>query len=283
MIPTVPVSELERDFDIRNAVSKRSLACREYWVTESELVRGRASILTEVAYGTGERQRIDIFEPDGQRPQSGWPTLLFVHGGYWQKLSKEDHSFIAEAYTDRGIAVAVVEYTLCPANTVRGITVEVEQAVTHLWTNAETLHLDRNAFVLAGHSAGGHLTAWCMTVNWSTHSLPTDPFLAAVSISGLFDLEPFVPTSVNIALGLTSTEALDVSPLYRTRTTTCPFDAIVGAAETTEFLRQNALLDEMWPDVAARSLAGEDHFTIVTQVGNPESDMFQIIARRFRT
>ena len=110
-----------------------------------------------------------------------------------------------------------------------------------------------------------------MTVNWSTHSLPTDPFLAAVSISGLFDLEPFVPTSVNIALGLTSTEALDVSPLYRTRTTTCPFDAIVGAAETTEFLRQNALLDEMWPDVATRSLAGEDHFTIVTQVGNPKA------------
>ena len=179
MIPTVPVSELERDFDIRNAVPKRSLACREYWVTESELVRGRASILTEVAYGTGERQRIDIFEPDGQRPQSGWPTLLFVHGGYWQKLSKEDHSFIAEAYTDRGIAVAVVEYTLCPANTVRGITVEVEQAVTHLWTNAETLHLDRNAFVLAGPGAGeeerprGH--ARCATDRAHRHDHPDTP------------------------------------------------------------------------------------------------------------
>jgi arylformamidase len=61
----------------------------EGWVRDSAQARAQMSCALDVPYGPGER--LDVFAAD--RP--GAPVVVFIHGGYWRALSKNDHSFVA--------------------------------------------------------------------------------------------------------------------------------------------------------------------------------------------
>jgi arylformamidase len=200
--------------------------------------------------------------------------MLFIHGGYWQSLSKDDWSAVAAPFVANGMGAVILGYTLCPENTIRGIADEIESAVTSVWHEATRLGIDNAKLALAGHSAGGHLTAWCMTIDWTRHHLPVTPFVSATAISGIFDLEPLVPIYLNEALRLTNEEALAISPAYRARLVRCPFTAVVGSDELEEFHRQNQLIATEWTDVDEWSIPGLNHFTIVDQLTRPDNPLF---------
>jgi arylformamidase len=240
-------------------------------------VRSHAAGVRDVAYGSGERQKFDVFLPSGRPPVRGWPTMVFIHGGYWQSLSKDDWSAIAAPFVANGMGAVILGYTLCPPNTIRGITEEVESAMAHLWHDATRLGIDGSRLALVGHSAGGHLTAWCMTVAWTRHSMPATPFALATAISGIFDLEPLVSIYLNDALRLTNEEALAMSPAYRSRLVDCPFAAVVGGDELDEFHRQNHLIAREWTDIHEWSMDGLNHFTIVDQLTRDDSTLMASI------
>ena len=46
--------------------------------------------------------------------QAHKPLLIFIHGGYWQKLSAADSLFNGHDAISEGIALHAVEYTLAP-------------------------------------------------------------------------------------------------------------------------------------------------------------------------
>jgi arylformamidase len=181
------------------------------------------------------------------------------------------------------MAAVTVGYTLCPQTTIRGIAGEIEAAIAHVWHNANALAINRDRLALAGHSAGGHLTAWCLTVDWTEHGLPATPFVSATSLSGLFDLEPLVPIYLNDALKLTNEEALAMSPAYRKRRVHCDFTAAVGGAELPEFLRQNQLLGAHWANVREWVLPNLNHFTIVDQLTRDDTALFASVALALRS
>ena len=147
--------------------------------------------------------------------------------------------------------------------------------MSYVWNAAGEIHLSRKKLALAGHSAGGHLTAWCMSVDWTAHGLPATPFASATAISGLFDLEPLVPIYLNDALHLTHEEALAMSPAYRERRVDCEFTAAVGGAELEEFLRQNQLLGTHWKNVIEWEIPALNHFTIIDELTREESALFK--------
>jgi arylformamidase len=278
MIPNLPLEELARRYNNGLAVPGWMETLLPRWQCESEHVRTHAGGTRNVRYGPLERNLLDVFTPDGAPPASGWPTLVFIHGGYWQRLWKDDWSVIAKPFIANGIAVAILGYTLCPQTTIRGIANEIETAVAHLWNDANSLAIDRNRITLAGHSAGGHLTAWCMTIDWTKHAMPATPFVAATSISGLFDLEPLVPIYLNEALKLTNEEALAMSPAYRERRVDCEFTACVGGAELEEFHRQNALIGASWKGVREWTLPELNHFTIIDQLTRDNTELYLHVA-----
>lgn len=282
MIPDLPVDELARRYNNGAAVPDWQDTLLPRWQRESERVRAAAGGHRDVAYGPRERNRIDTFTPQGAAPAGGWPTLVFIHGGYWQRLYKDDWSVIAAPFVANGMAAAIIGYTLCPQTTIRGIAGEVEAAITHLWREAQSLALNRDRFALAGHSAGGHLTAWCMATDWTAHGLPATPFVSATAISGLFDLEPLVPIYLNEALRLDNAEALALSPAYHARRVDCELTAAVGGAELPEFARQNALLGAAWPGVREWTLPGLNHFSIIDQLTREDSELFAHAASRLR-
>ena len=206
-----------------------------------------------VSYGPTERQRMDIFWPN---PQRHAPLAMFWHGGYWQALDRGDFSHLAAGLVAHGVAVAMPSYDLCPYVTLSEIVAQARRA-------ARFLHGRTGAKLLGmGHSAGGHLAAMAMAQE-------TDAVPAMLAISGLFDLAPLVPTSINGALKLSVTEAVALSPVKLPRPAHRGLLAVVGAEESGEYHRQTRAIAEAWG--GAHETAPGNHFTVLAPLADPAS------------
>ncbi len=210
----------------------------------------RAAHAPEVlTYGPTDRQRLDLFRPAA----ADAPIALFIHGGYWQGLDRSFASHLAAGLLAHGIAVAVPSYDLCPQ-------VPLAAIVDQLGAAARLLAARGRLALAAGHSAGGHLAALLLADGLVPAALP---------ISGLFDLAPLIPTSINAALGLDPAAAHALSPLFRPRPAG-RLHAVVGGAEGGEYLAQSQRLAAAWGGQAT-VLDGHDHFTIPGPLADPAS------------
>ncbi len=193
-------------------------------------------------YGDHAAQQITLCLPSAGGETAGQPTglLVFIHGGYWQELSAQDSLFPATACIQRGLAFAALDYTLAPAASVADIVAECRKAMVWLFQHAKALGVDASRVVVAGSSAGAHLAAMvAMPGALQDGAGGSFAVRAAVLVSGIYELEPLVGTSINTALALTPASAQQVSPAL------LPLrgfpEAVVcwGAVETDEFKRQS--------------------------------------------
>jgi arylformamidase len=239
------------------------------WQQDSAAYRESAHCELELAYGPGERHRLDLFYP--QSGDGDGPIVLFIHGGYWQALDKSTSSHLARGANERGLTVAIPSYTLAPAAKLADIVSEIEAAANFV------MRRTRRPLVVSGHSAGGHLAA-CLMARPGRLQMPVR---AAMPVSGLFDLPPLVPTSINKALGLTVEEAHRLSPLEWNPPTSGHLIAVVGGAESSEFLRQSHAIVERWSQagVATRyhEVPGAHHFNVVAGLSTPSDPLVDML------
>jgi arylformamidase len=220
-----------------------------------------------LAYGPGERNKIDLFAGDGDGP-----IVVFIHGGYWQAFDGAAFSHCARGLNQHGISVALPSYDLCP-------NVSVEEIIRQMRMAARELARLGKPLVVSGHSAGGHLAACMLATDWAAFdpSLPRDLVSAAYAISGLFDLVPLVGTSINKALGLDAAAARAASPLYWTAPARGTLDALVGENESAEYHRQSRIIVDGWgkAGLATRfgTVPGANHFTAIAPLSDPDSQM----------
>ena len=278
--PTTP-DEAERGYNNRAAVPEHP-----YWLDQF-VVRSQAAIAAlrpalDVRYGPGAKETLDLFVP--ATPARG--TLLFIHGGYWRSFDKADHAFVAPAFVTAGFAVAVVNYDLCPQVTIATIVDQCRRATA--WLAREGPQRGAPApIVVAGHSAGGHLVAMLFATGWREWKLDAAPFAGGVSLSGVHDLVPLLMTSYNVDLRLDAAEARRMSPVHQAPRTEAPLVVAVGADETSEFVRQSALLWHAWPRNHPASLraplaiAGRHHFNVVLDFTDPASALTQATVALF--
>jgi len=275
--PTDP-AELDRAYNNRALVP----AFAEHfsrWQSESARARQQLRGFLDVAYGRGPNESLDLFVPD--EPVQGAPVLVFVHGGYWRSLDKADHSFVAPPFVAQGACVVVINYALCPAVTVPDIALQTARALVWLSRHIAAFGGDPARISVVGHSAGGHLAAMMLACDWSAFGADLSPHLVrqAVSISGLFDLAPIQQTPfLQSSLQLTDTQVQQASPAHwpapRLVDGRGQLVAVVGGDESSEFLRQNALIQHAWgPEVVpvCESLPGLNHFSVLeamTQTGH---------------
>jgi arylformamidase len=184
-----------------------------------------------------------------------------------------------------GIAVAVVEYALCPAVTLAELTDQVRRALIHLWKSADDYGLDRDRMLVSGHSAGGHLAGMMLATNWPDldSNLPPDIIAGGLPISGIYDLEPIRHTPLNQAVRLTQGDIEPLSPMFLKPESRAPVTVAVGGLESLEFNRQAADLVRVWKDwsVDTRLLVVPEvnHYTIVFQLSEPEGGLFKEVLR----
>jgi arylformamidase len=250
------------------------------WRQASVSARSGLRSRLDVAYGAEPAQTLDVFPAD----QPGAPVLVFIHGGYWRSLDKADHSFIAPSFVADGATVVVPNYSLCPAASIEDIALEMTQVLAWVHRSAASFGADPARIALAGHSAGGHLAAMLLCCRWKDvdAALPLLPLLGALSISGLYDLEPLRHTPfIQADLGLTPRSANRLSPAFFARPRR-PLYAVAGGAESDEFLRQNLLIRDQWGPTAVpvcETLAGANHLDILHNLADPQGRLHNLALR----
>jgi arylformamidase len=241
------------------------------WVQPAQAYRdalqgdGRADL--DIRYGEGARNRLDLFRPEG-RPKG---LLVFVHGGFWKALDKSFWSHLARGPVESGYAVAMPSYTLCPEVRIAEITREIGTAI------ARAAAMVEGPLFLAGHSAGGHLVTRMIS---ATSPLPDDVrsrIRHTVSISGLHDLRPLIKAAMNTELRIDEAEALAESPALLVPMPNTRLTCWVGSAERPEFVRQNALLANIWIGLGATTCVieepGRHHFNVIDGLADPDHQL----------
>jgi len=239
-------------------------AMRADWDARSARVRQRGGAHLDLAYGEAPRRRLDLFLCGN----AGAPTLMFIHGGYWQRNDKERFAFVAEGPLAHGINVAVVEYTLAHQARIDGIVGEIRQSVAWLGEHLDDYGADPARLYVSGHSAGGHLTATMMQLG---------AVRGGLAISGLYDLEPIRLNYLNEKLGLDAAEAQRNSPILHLPSRARPLVIAYGGAELPELCRQSRDFADAWlgRGLPGRLLpvAGANHFSILESLADPHGGL----------
>jgi arylformamidase len=247
------------------------------WKDSALEVRRATEAHLDLRYGLLPSERLDFFPAAG----SANPLLIFVHGGYWRALDKNDFSWIAPPYVAAGISVAVVNYGLLPGSPLLLIVEQVRRACAWLHHNARALDIDPGRIVCSGHSAGGHLTAMMLATDWPGvwPEFPARLLSGAVTISGLFDLEPLTRAEfIRNDLRLEPVLARALSPAYLPWRNEVPMVRAVGAEESAEFHRQSTLMGAHWPLACERELIdvpGCNHLSVCDAFADPRSELFE--------
>jgi arylformamidase len=250
------------------------------WGEASARARSTMTAHLDLRYGAMPGETIDLFP---SRKGDG-SCMMFIHGGYWRALDKKDFSFLAPAWVDAGVSLAVVNYDLCPTVTIEQIVQQMLRASRWLWLHAEEYGMDQDRLYACGHSAGGHLTAMLMCALWPAFDaqLPKDLWKGGLAVSGLYDLRPLLQVDfLQQDLRLDAASAAKLSPAYMSPATRAPVMTCVGGDESGEFLRQNRLLGQHWRTAFAGDVPapGKNHFSICDGLAERSSPLFQAALR----
>lgn len=226
----------------------------------------------DIAYGRQSRQLLDIYP--SPKPKS--KTLIFIHGGYWQRMDKADFHFIARAFRPYHITTVFINYPLAPFASIDQIVSSCQEAVAWIHRNIPAFNGDPGELYIAGHSAGGHIAAMMLCTEWKQFDLPAGLFKGACTLSGLFDLVPIQLSEINEVLQMDKETSLRNSPARLKPLNKCSILVAVGADESDEFKDQSRELFTSWAsetDIKLLQIAGLNHFSIAEAVTDRVSNL----------
>ena len=247
----------------------------------SERIRRKLNCHLDLPYGDTPGQALDIFPSSSKNA----PVHVFIHGGYWRaaNITKSVYSHIAGPLIAAGATVVLLDYDLCPEVRITDIVDQIKTAMAWIYQNIQKYNGDRKRIFVSGHSAGGHLTAMMMTIDWwQERRLPRDLIKGAVLLSGLFDIEPHRHTDLQRDIRLTAREAKLMSPMYMAPVSKGPFILAVGENEPDLFhwqsLQYAAHLRKHRIQAEYVSMPGDNHFSITDRLGQAQDPLTKALA-----
>jgi acetyl esterase/lipase len=266
------MSQDERDLGLNNGVAvPGSGEIVAGWTERSAELRARHGAHLDLRYGLRDRNRIDFL-----KIAERGPTLVFIHGGYWQMRAKENFTLFANGPMAHGINVAMIGYTLAPDATLDEIVAEIHAGLDYLAEHLPELGGDARRIVVSGWSAGGHLAAM---------ALSHPQVKAALAISGIYDLEPIRHSYLNAKLGLDEAMSRHNSPLLQEFGPAAPLSLVAGSAELPMLRQQTADFAAHRAShglpVTYEEILGADHFSIMDQLVSPSGRITTLIRQLF--
>lgn len=253
-------------------------ACMAQYEQLAAQAKAQTPGIYDIHYGMGVAERLDLF-PAARQPS---PLLVFIHGGYWHSQRKEEACSMAATFTQHGVAVATLEYTLQPEATLAEIVREVRSAIAWLYHHAGQYGIDPERIFVSGSSAGGHLCGMLIADDWQhRYQVPVNVIKGALALSGLYDIRPLCDIYINDWMRLTPEQAVTLSPLFMLPEKAHAPQILleVGAKETQGFRNQTlayfATCREKGLNVALLEDRHNNHFTLVNELANPNSILFQ--------
>lgn len=119
---------------------------------------GGRLVAKDLAYGAGERRRLDVYAPRRAAAEA-LPIIVFFYGGSWNSGDKDGYAFAGRALAAQGFLVAIPDYRLVPEVRFPGFVEDAASAVRWVRANAARFGGDPDRVVLAGHSAGAYNAA----------------------------------------------------------------------------------------------------------------------------
>jgi arylformamidase len=271
--------EIDEQYDVERSVPDFTVYARHY-TDESRLARHRLRCELDVPFGATREETLDIF-PARERNA---PVFMFIHGGYWRMLSSKEFSCVALGLNQLGITTVVMNYALCPKVSIDEISRQSRAALAWVIRNIERYGGDPNRIVLGGHSAGAHLSAMCLQTDWvNDYDLPKDPLVAAVLVSGVYDLMPLRFSLMQPQLQLDDGVIRRCSPMFSIRACATPVLVTWGGLEPDEFRRQSEDFSEAWQSLGNRAKRAPqpqaNHFTAIYGFEDAQSRLCQWIAQ----
>jgi arylformamidase len=277
---------LEREYNPRATIPEFAALFAQWKVRGAQAraaqARGVQPARLDLAYGSAPAETLDYFPAEARAGEAS-PLLVFIHGGYWRALDKADFSWVAPGYVAAGISVAVLNYGLAPKTPLGEIVAQVRRCLAWIHTRAQDLSVDPARIFCSGHSAGAHLTAMMLATDWTTVSpgLPRALLAGALTISGLFDLEPLTRAEfLRHDLALDAAAARQLSPAYLPLKSAGPLLRAVGALESGEFHRQSELIAQHWPSVCTTAVLDVpdcNHLTVCDAFAAPGNMLFEAL------
>jgi acetyl esterase/lipase len=241
------------------------------WEARSADLRRQHGAHLDLRFGPRERNCVDFL-----KVREGAPTLLFIHGGYWQMRAKEAFTLFAEGPMAHGINVALAGYTLAPEATLDEIVAEIHTGIDFLAAQLPSLGGDGKGIVVSGWSAGGHLTAM---------ALSHPKVRAGMAISGIYDLEPIRHSYLNVKLGLDEAASRKNSPMMMAGGPMKQLSLVVGGAELPLLRKQTADFAghrvRYGLPVTYQEIPGADHFSIMKEMASPDGRITMLIRQLF--
>jgi arylformamidase len=266
------MTQQDRDLGLNNGVAVPGSAdLVASWDRRSAEMRARFPVHLDLSYGPRERNRIDFL-----KAADGGPTLVFIHGGYWQTRAKEAFTLVAGGPMAHGINVALFGYTLAPDATLDQIVAEIHRGLDFLAEQLPALGGDASRIVVSGWSAGGHLTSM---------ALSHPRVKAGMGISGIYDLEPIRHSYLNVKLGLDEAMSRRNSPVMQADGAMKPLSLVAGDAELPLLRKQTADFAghraRYGLPVTYEEIPGANHFTIMNEMMSPTGRITTLIRQLF--
>ncbi len=243
-----------------------------YAVTSAE-VRRKLPPVT-YAYGDKASEQLDVFAPANAR---GLPIMVFIHGGAWQQLSKDDSAGPAPVFVAAGAIYIAINFDNMPGNTLPGMVDQCRRALAWVGANAARFGGDSERIYVSGHSSGGHLTAVMLSTDWQAYGAAAQLLKGGVVMSGMGDLAPVVLSVRGTYLKLSPEQVVEYSPIRHLGRFNCPVIVAWGTLESPEFKRQNRQLADALAHRARLAcvlqVKGANHFEVVNELNRADSDL----------
>jgi len=251
----------------------------EFSIEASNAAKKNIPCQLNVPYGPADGEKWDIF---GTELPDDAPIFIYIHGGYWQELSRDLSSYVVKPLHKNGFKVIIVGYTLCPKVTLAQIVDQIQNAFLKSIEYAQSK--GSRSLYISGHSAGVHLTASLFEAFFSLLPAKDQDLLKGVFlISGVYDLIPLIKTYVNDALHLNDVSAKKLSPLYQhlDAPESLRFCVIVGENDSPAFNEQSQLFHEKLKKLGKKSeliiVENVDHFDIVEKLNDENYEIVKLI------
>jgi arylformamidase len=263
-------AELDRQYNARLHAPQAAETVARY-TRNSKDIAARFRVLPDLPYGADPEERLALVLP--AKPKAA-PVVLFIHGGQWQYLTKDDSLFPAPIFVEHGAILASTSFGSVADAPLETLVDRNRRSLAWLIDNIARYGGDSRRIVVIGHSSGAHLAAMVAVLE--------APRIKGVAVvSGLYDLEPVRLSYRNELLKLNTARVARLSPIRNLPSGGCPAVVATSERDSTEFIRQGAEFANAWGNrvgpVTRLHVMGQDHFTLIETLADAASPLGEAI------